>query len=408
MQFKIPPMHLTVSMPSTAWITRIVPQLLLYIIFEASASSLCCLRKQDICGCSPIQLTAEWHSDCPMRLSANTLKEHDITVRINETVPDGNYTAIALALDELEPGLRVNLAWVVFMGINIPSDKCLNTLKACRITLAGPITVGKCNSVFEHTTRLNVFLLKQTRVLNEKDLLWDMERMEESEIEPEPHIVDYSLFRDTAYFEGNPVRGTQYELIKCDLYAELLWLAQKTQMAYGADEIENYLFKPSPTYPVKLALSKSIHLVHVTEHMIQIERTDCEFERELKRTHFRGSLYHVIKPCSGFRLDNYTKQATQQSQLKDLLDRAMELGSAWLLELRQEYANLFKLQTLSGRNFDKIYSDEEELTGHHIDPMFANAYWKSLFKATRITVKLELYAEIIANITGVLPNWKLA
>ncbi|KAG5441775.1 hypothetical protein CSKR_113448 [Clonorchis sinensis] len=395
-------------MPSIALVTRIVPQLLLCILFEASASSLCCLRKQDICGCSPVQLTAEWHSDCPMRLNATTLKKNDITVRINETVPDGNYTAIGLALDELEPNLRVNLAWVVFMGINIPSDKCLNTLEACPITLAGPITIGQCHSVFEHTTRLNVFLLKQTRVLDEKDLLWDMERMEESEIDPQLHIVDYRLFRDTAYFEGNPVRGTQYELIKCDRDAELLWLARKTQMAYGADEIETYLFKPSPTYPVKLTLSKSIHLVHVTEHMIQLESSDCEFERELKRPHFRGSLYHVIQQCSGFRPEDYIKQAMEQGQVEELLERAMERGSAWLLELRQEYANLFKLQALSGHNFDKIRSDEEELSGHHIAPMFASAYWKSLYKATRITVRLEIYAQIIANITGVLPNWELA
>ncbi|KAA3681681.1 uncharacterized protein DEA37_0015211 [Paragonimus westermani] len=362
----------------------------------------CCLRGADVCQCPSIYLLPVLQTECPSILDASELEATNLRVMINGTVPSGLYSVVAFALDEIPYPKWQELAWVVFLAVNVDSEKCLNDQQPCTIRLLTGAHIQSC-SANPQQTRMNLFLIPQHRLLSGQDFNLDIDTMNKWDIAPEPHIMEYGIFRDPNLYQGSPVRGNQYELIKCRGFAELQEITQLTDSTYGAEEIETYLFTESLPYARRLSFSFVDSVITLTERMMKLEKIQCDLKNDLLRYHVRSSLHHVMKLCPDF--DLYRFLQASQPQMSEILERLAAHASMRLKELRTEYSILVNVEISVGEDAGISVNSSRTCKRHILDPVYARPYWKALYRATRIIAKLELYAEIIYNATGKVPTF---
>ncbi|KAA3681674.1 uncharacterized protein DEA37_0015198 [Paragonimus westermani] len=368
--------------------------------------SYCCLRGANICRCPRVYLLSALNTGCPTKLEASQLKTTQLLTKIDGTVPPGLYSLVAFSLDDLDSLTGRYFAWVVFLVVNIDSEKCLNSQNLCSLTSLTDVHISSCSAATGSQTRMNLFLLRQNRSLAIQDFNWDMDVASKWDMPPERHIMGYEIFGDPALYQRSPERGNQYELIKCRKHSQLDQITRQIDRAYGAEEIEAYLFTESLPFARRLHLSSMDEMIRLTERMMELEKIQCDLQQELRREHYHSSLHHVMRLCPEFDLHNLLQQVSEQ-QMVDTLRRLNSRAQIRLAELRQEYAILSKIRQLSMTNINTPNTHHHLDTQHMIDAAYARPYWKALYRATRISSKLELYAEIIYNVTKTVPELSL-
>ncbi|VDP23149.1 unnamed protein product [Echinostoma caproni] len=374
----------------------------------------------------------------------------------------GLYSVVAFDIDRLPSPADSELSWMVFLALNVERE-CFIQNKSCQIDPVIHSRFAPCKKRFDHETTVNLFLIKQNRKLSANDFIASGDILRRYGISPLPAIVEYERFRDPRLYEGTPLYGMQYKVMRCSRMATLMHIRQRVDERLGYGAMEAYLHTKSRPYKVYPAIQRIFPQIKVTERMIKYGRDECSYRQEFHLSHFDKHLEPILheKDCPELEvealLDWFKSDAGKNGFRRLLLDRINywlrmlvqeSRNFRWIHYLSIEYdrysdtdlADSIDKQTASDipqyRIFKKLKTaadsvpaqdvleessteqDEEvEVEGensspgispymHAVHPSYARAFTRVLYRGTRIMSRLQLLIELYVETFDEFPEFE--
>lgn len=369
------------------------------LISVISKSNSCCLGGRNICICPRLALNQLPVQQCNAKIQPRQLIDHPISVYLEQPVSPGLYTIVAVAPEDTSRYNRFDIRWIVFMAINVP-DTCLaSNNPPCVIQPIYKPRIANCSRLTDQETQLFVFSIKQQKTFQLSEFMGETPAQKIDQIKAFGHFMEIRQFHNPTLFDGPPTHANRYRLIRCDPTNVLYMLSQIAEERDGSSVIEQYFYSPSPTYRVYSKLGTLVPFILVTERMIRRERSNCGTQRELTGYPGRVTLYPVPDVCSEKFIEKLLDDLRHdESKQKTTLKKWQKQWKKWLRFLHYQNYILLWLRSISsakgGRRQFRYFRK------HVVAEPFAKAYWIYLYRATRVTCKLQVFGELISALTG--------